>query len=211
MFTGIIQEIGIIQKREKRDENLLLTIQAPLLTPKLAAGASIAVNGVCLTVEHLFKDAFKVAVIPETAALTNLGKIHVSSRVNLEPSLAVDGKFDGHFVTGHIDGIGKIIEKGVMTGGFGLKIQFPPGLAKFLSLKGSVAVNGISFTILKLEEETFSIGLVPFTQQNTNLGTLQLEDTVNIEIDLIARYLDRLLQGKENEIKYEWLKERNII
>lgn len=211
MFTGIIQEIGIFQKREKREENLILTIQAPTLSQKLQMGSSISVNGVCLTVEQLFKDAFKVAIIPETANLTNLGKIHVSSRLNLEPSLPADGKLDGHFVTGHVDGIGKVVKKGPIEDGLGVTVEFPQELAKFFSLKGSVAINGVSLTILSLEETSFTIGLIPFTQQHTNLGTIHIGDFVNIEVDLIARYLDRLLQGKTEEVKYEWLKERNFI
>lgn len=211
MFTGIIQEIGILQKREKREENLLLTIQAPILSGRLQPGESVAANGVCLTVEQLFKDAFRVALMPETTDLTNLGKLHVSSRVNLEPALPVNGKLDGHFVTGHIDGMGKILEKDPIKDGVGLKIRFPSNLGKFLSLKGSITVNGVSLTVIELEADSFTVGLIPYTQQHTNLGTILIEETVNLEIDLIARYLDRLLSGKTEEIKYEWLKERNFL
>lgn len=211
MFTGIICEIGILEKRERKDQNLVLTIKAPETRKKLSLGSSIAVNGVCLTVENLFQDAFKVLIIPETERLTNLGTLRVSSPLNLEPSLAVDGKIDGHFVTGHVDGLGKVIKKDLSEGGQRLTIEFPEALAKFLSLKGSVAVNGVSLTIANLEEHTFDVALVPFTQQNTNLGLLQPNDLVNIEVDLVARYLDRLLSGREQEIRYEWLKERNLI
>lgn len=211
VFTGIIQEIGILEKREKREANLILTIKATTLTQHLKPGSSVSVNGVCLTVEHLFQDAFKASVIPETANLTNLGMLHVSSLVNLEPSLEVGSKLDGHFVTGHVDGLGKVIAKTPIEGGIGLTIEFPQTLAKFFSLKGSVTINGVSLTIAKLEESNFTVCLIPYTQQNTNLGMAQPNDSVNIEVDLIARYLDRLLEGKTDEIKYEWLKERNFI
>lgn len=201
----------MLEKREKREANLILTIKAPTLTQHLKPGSSVSVNGVCLTVEHLFKDAFKVSVIPETVSLTNFSTLHVSSLVNLEPSLTIDEKLDGHFVIGHVDGVGKVIAKEPLEGGIGLTIEFPQSIAKFLSLKGSVAINGVSLTIAKLEEQSFTICLVPYTQQNTNLGMVQSNDSINIEVDLIARYLDRLLEGKTGEIKYEWLKERNFI
>ncbi len=211
MFTGVIKEIGILQRREKKDENLLFTIRSPLLINTLKPGASVAVNGVCLTVEQILNDSFKVSIMPETVLRTNLGMIRVSSRVNIEPAMPADGKFDGHIVTGHIDVVGKVMQRGPKEGGLSLKVQFPQHIAKYLSLKGSISINGVSLTIMDLGEDTLTVGLIPFTQENTNLGSLQADDLVNLEIDVIARYLERLLQGKENEIKHDWLKERNFI
>lgn len=211
MFTGIIQEIGILQKKEKKEENILLTIQARGILPGLKEGMSVAVNGVCLTCEYFFKDAFKAAVIPETLSKTNLGFLHVGSRINLEPAMSIGDKFNGHIVTGHIDDVGKTIEKTTIQGGVGLKIQFPQALAKFLAFKGSIAVNGVSLTIAELKEDTFTVALIPYTQQHTNLGTAQEGDIVNLEIDIVARYLDRIMQDKANAATYEFLKERNLL
>lgn len=193
MFTGIIRGIGILQKKEKRDGSTIFTIQPLSPINNLSAGMSISVNGACLTCEFLFKDAFKVAVISETLSKTNLGFLHVGSRVNLEPALSFGEKIDGHFVTGHVDDIGKIIAKNPIQGDAGLKIQFPAHLSKFLALKGSVAVNGVSLTIADLQENSFNVALIPYTQQNTNLDDMRENDFVNLEIDLIARYLNKLI------------------
>jgi riboflavin synthase len=211
MFTGIIQEVGVVQKRERKEENVLFTIQAPHLTPKLKEGDSVSVNGVCLTVEHLFQNAFKAAAVPQTLETTNLGAIRVSQRVNLEPALKAEDKLSGHYVTGHIDTMGEILGHAQIKNGTGVEISFPPEIANLLALKGSVTLNGISLTIADLKESSIVIALIPFTLENTNLGDLREGDMINIEVDIIARYLDRLLHGKESEVRYAWLKERNFI
>ncbi|MEK7528788.1 MAG: riboflavin synthase [Patescibacteria group bacterium] len=211
MFTGIITDIGVIQKKEHTGREVLMTIQAPVLLPELKHGDSIAVNGVCLTVDKIFATAFKAAVIPETVERTNLGSLRVSSRVNLELPLKVNGRFDGHFVTGHVDGIGTVLKKSPTKQGTTLSILFPPDLAKFFSLKGSIAINGVSLTIMQLTGDFLSVGLIPITEKETNLGSLRENDIVNIEVDLIARYLDRLVQKKSQETDFEWLRERSLI
>lgn len=192
MFTGIVREIGILQKKERREEIILLTIQSRGLIAELKPGSSIAVNGVCLTIEHLFKDAFKAAVVPETLQKTNLGLLYVSSRVNLEPALKVGDQIGGHFVTGHVDCVGKVKSKETVQGGRGLTIEYPKYISKYLAFKGSVALNGVSLTIADLKEDAFSVALIPYTIQNTNLGDIKEQDIVNIEVDVIARYLDSL-------------------
>ena len=203
--------MGVIQKKEHTGTEVLLTIQAPHLIAKLKHGDSIAVNGVCLTVDTLFANAFKAVAIPETVERTNLGSLRVSSRVNLELPLSVAGRFDGHFVSGHVDGIGTVIKKAQTAKGMTLSILFPPTLAKYFALKGSIAVNGVSLTIMELTDDYFSVGLIPITEKETNLGLLHENDIVNLEVDLIARYLERLLRGKTEQTSYEWLKERNFI
>ena len=188
--------MGVVQKKEHTGSNVLLTIQAPNTISSLKHGDSIAVNGVCLTVDKLFTNAFKAVAMPETVEKTNLASLRVSSHVNLELPLSVGGKFDGHFVSGHVDGIGTVLRKEMTHNGMTITILFPPEIAKHLALKGSVTVNGVSLTILGLQNDTFSVGLIPITQKETNLGMLKENDIVNIEVDLISRYLDRLLQGR---------------
>lgn len=195
MFTGIVREVGVLQKREKKDQNVTFTIHAPLLIVELKEGMSVSVNGACLTVEYLFRDAFKVTAVPETLEKTNLGKINVGSRVNLEPALSLGEKIDGHLVTGHIDSIGEVIAKEIISGGQMLKVRIPETLQKFIAAKGSVTLNGVSLTVVDIQEGILSVTLIPYTQQYTNFGDLRENDLINIEVDLVARYLDRLLSG----------------
>lgn len=195
MFTGIVREVGVLQKREKKGENVSFTIHAPLLMAELKEGMSVCVNGACLTVEYLFKDAFKVTAVPETLEKTNLGKMNVGSRVNLEPALSLGEKIDGHLVTGHIDAVGEVVGKEIISGGQMLKVKIPDELQKFIASKGSITLNGISLTVVGMQEGILSVALIPYTQQHTNLGDLRENDFVNIEVDLIARYLDKLLSG----------------
>ncbi|MFA6528286.1 MAG: riboflavin synthase [Candidatus Gracilibacteria bacterium] len=196
MFTGIIRSIGIVQSF--LGDNLKISHAL-----KLNPGDSVSVNGVCLTA----KDDLSFDLMEETLNKTNLGLIKKGCRVNLESALEFNGKVDGHLVSGHVDFVGEVLnfEKCV------LRVNFPESYSKFFAIKGSVAVNGVSLTISGLGSDYFEVSLVDFTLKNTNLGEVKKGDEVNIEVDMIARYLDRLLEAQAGETKYEWLKERNFI
>lgn len=196
MFTGIIEQPGQITKITPKNTNLLFTIQAENLKNKL--GDSVAINGTCLTVIEIEKNQFTVEAIPETLKLTNLGKLKEGDLVNLEKPLQAGQTFDGHFVSGHIDFTSQV--KSIYPDGDSTRIFFEikPGFEKFFALKGSVAVNGVSLTISGITENSFEVSLIPYTLANTNLGKLKKNNQVNIEIDLIARYLERLMGNRKN-------------
>lgn len=212
MFTGIIREVGEVKEISEQKGNILLVISAKEILENKKVGDSIAVDGVCTTIVDLSKDDFSVELMPETLKKTNLGEKKVGSKVNLESPLKLSDNIGGHLVLGHIDEIGEVVKiKNEGEGSKVLMIKFPLILAKFLALKGSVAVNGVSLTISDLQTDTFSVSLIPHTLENTNLGDLQAGGKVNLEIDMIARYLERMLSDKKKETKYEWLVERGFI
>ncbi len=190
MFTGIIQEIGEIFDIKKNKNNLQIIIKAEEILINKKLGDSISVNGVCQTITKLGPDWFEVESIPETLNCTNLGDLKIGDPVNLEGSLKVGDTLDGHFVLGHVDCTAKIIQAPLIKGVGGiLTINKPSALSKFIVHKGSVTVNGVSLTISKVKKKSFEISLIPFTLNHTNLGNLQKNKKVNIEVDMIARYL----------------------
>lgn len=185
MFTGIIQEIGIVVKKNPHGaKGISLEVASKKLKPKI--GASISVNGACLTVTGKKPGEFSVAVVPETLRRTNLGKLKPGSKVNLEPSMKASDRFDGHFVMGHIDCTG-IVKK--INPHKEVTVSVPKRFMKFIVEKGSIAVNGVSLTVVSIGNNMFSVALIPFTETHTNLGKTKTKDRVNIEIDSIARYL----------------------
>lgn len=191
MFTGIIREIGYIKEKHKVGKGgMRFEITCEKLKP--APLESVAVNGVCLTVTKKMLTGFCADVVPETLRRTNLGRLRLGDFVNLETSLRMGDKFDGHFVSGHIDGIAKILKRGKIQHGIGLTIELPKKLAAFIVEKGSVAINGVSLTVAQIRTNSFTIALIPTTIKHTNLGKLQPGDLVNIEIDIIARYVSKL-------------------
>lgn len=174
MFTGIIKSAGIIE-----DGPNPLRIKHDL---EVKPGDSVAVNGVCLTVN----DDFTFDIMDETLDRTNLGALQKGDKVNLEPAMELNGKIDGHLVSGHVDFVGEVLEEN-------LRVSFPEDYGKFFALKGSVTINGVSLTISGLDNNWLEVSLVDFTLKNTNLGDLKAGDKVNVEVDLIARYLERML------------------
>lgn len=207
MFTGIIQEVGIIKNIQKAN----FEVGTKKILHNKKVGDSIAVNGVCVTITKITKTTFKFDAIEETLKRTNLKSLKKNSKVNLEPALTLSQTIDGHLIQGHIDTEGTVVSLKKHKNDTTLKIKFPEEIARFLAFKGGIAINGVSLTISHLEENTFEVELIPHTIKNTNLGILKKSDKINLEIDLIARYLDRLLSAKENEAKYYFLKERNLI
>jgi riboflavin synthase len=193
MFTGLIEDVGRISAIRFRDGSAVLTVETRLAARSMALGASMAVNGACLTVVKKSKGAFTVDVSPETLRRTNLGSLTVGSPVNLERPMRLRERLGGHLVTGHVDGLATVaaIKK---QGEFTIfTFRVPASLERFLVSKGSVAVDGISLTINDCVKNRFSVAIIPFTLQHTNLRHRRVGDKVNIETDLIGKYVERLM------------------
>lgn len=211
MFTGIIKELGKIKKITKSRKGATFLVQAGSILKNKKIGESIAVNGVCVTITKLTKGYFEFEAIKETLDRSNFKNLKTGDEVNLEPALTLNQSLDGHLVQGHIDTEGMVKNFKKNHGDNILTIKFPKQIAAFLAFKGSITVNGVSLTISNLQDSTFSVSLIPHTLKNTNLKNLKKGDKVNLEVDLIARYLKNLLDKKEDEVKYEFLKDRNLI
>lgn len=195
MFTGIVEQKGTVGDVRESTEGKRLTISGHGLG-ELPIGASIAVNGVCLTAVDTNTDQLTVDVVPETLRRTNLGAVDVGTSVNLERPMPADGRFDGHIVQGHVDGVGQVsvIEKG--DAGVTLTIVVPEELRRYLVEKGSVTIDGVSLTVAGLTETGFSVALIPHTLEVTTLGLRQVGDQVNLEMDVLAKYVERLMSGE---------------
>ena len=192
MFSGIVEELGEL----KVVAPSRLVVAACKVMDDLALGSSICVNGACLTVTSRDSSSFAVDVVPETLRRTNLGSLKVTDRVNLERSLPVGGRFDGHIVQGHIDGTGtvqSISDEGVALL---LKFQAPTSLMHYVVEKGFIAVDGTSLTVVNCDTGSFVVTLVPYTRDNTVLGIREVGEHVNLEIDILAKYVERLLSGR---------------
>lgn len=211
MFTGIIQEIGVIKKIESRNEVTVFMIQAPKLVKFLQLGSSISVDGTCLTVVSFDHENFNVEAIPETLRRSVAQFYEVNTEVNLETPLKLDQGLDGHLVTGHVDFRAKVLDRISEKDTALFTIELPVSMAKYVAMKGSVTVNGVSLTVSKLEEQSFEVSIIPHTLQMTNLGKLQKDHVVNVEVDIIARYLENLLKAKDQQITRDFLRERGFI
>ena len=201
MFTGLIEELGRVLSLE-RGEPSRLCILAEETRKDLALGSSIAVNGACLTVTQLSDASFTVDLSPETVKATNLGQLREGEGVNLERPLRLGDRLGGHWVSGHVDGVGVIQEKRPAGDFFLFAFSYPSTIAAFLAPKGSVAVDGISLTVVEVKKGVFTVQVIPFTHHQTTLGEKRVGDSVNIEADLVARYLRQLIspcQGAAEE------------
>jgi riboflavin synthase len=193
MFTGIVQSVGIIRVIEPSAGDVTIEVQTPAMSlESVAAGDSIAVNGVCLTVTGMDSDAFRADVSRETLAMTTLGRWEPGTRVNLEKALLAGQPLGGHYVTGHVDGVGRVIGRRDDARSIRVEFEVPAPLAKYVARKGSVCVDGVSLTVNGVSGPRFDVNLVPHTLEVTILGDYQPGTAVNIEVDIIARYLERL-------------------
>jgi riboflavin synthase len=206
MFTGIVEEIGTITAAGSNR----LTVAAQKVLDDTRLGDSVAVNGVCLTTTGLSNDSFTVDVMPETLRRTNLGSLRPGDKVNLERPLAVGGRFGGHFVQGHVDDIGKVLS--VTPEGSALLLQFgaPQDIMKYVVEKGFIAVDGVSLTVVGYDSNAFSVSLVGYTREHTTLGSFKPGDVVNLEVDIIAKYVERL-RGDGKSIDKEFLAEHGFM
>jgi riboflavin synthase len=193
MFTGLVEGIGAIAAINRMAEGFRLALAPPFPVAELVLGESVAVSGACLTVVSLSAAAFEVEVSPETLARTTLGLKKVKDSVNLERALKIGDRLGGHLVTGHVDGIGVIRERREGPAFFTLTVEMPPALAPFVIEKGSIALDGVSLTVNTVQGNRFSVYIIPHTAQNTTLAQLKTGDKVNLETDIIGKYVARLL------------------
>jgi len=195
MFTGIVEEVGQVATRASRGDVLILRIQAREVTTTLARGGSIAVDGCCLTAVEVAADGFTCALTGETIARTRFDeRLPPGALVNLERPMRADGRFDGHLVQGHVDGLGEIAALRRTGEAAELEVAVPDALGRYLVEKGSVAVDGISLTVAAVDGDEFSVSLIPETLERTNLGSAAPGQTVNLEVDVVAKYLEKLVR-----------------
>jgi riboflavin synthase len=193
MFTGLVETTGTILGLERADRDLHLTVRASLEPPELKIGESIAVDGVCLTVVSLRGDAFTVDVSEETVGRSTLGQRRQGDEVNLERALRLGDRLGGHLVSGHADGTGRVAARQRRGESLVFKFETPPELSRYLVEKGSVAVNGVSLTVNRCTGRQFEVNVVPHTVRASTLGNLKVGDGVNIEVDLIGKYVEKFL------------------
>jgi riboflavin synthase len=217
LFTGIIEELGLIRELRSRSQGARLSIGAKAIAPTLKVGDSIAVNGVCLTVTSSSADGFWCDLSSETLSKSSFGAARERSIVNLERSMAADGRFGGHFVQGHVDGVGKLLRSISIGDGQELSFSYPAGLQPYLVYKGSVAVDGVSLTIAALDQSSFSIAVIPHTLKTTSFGRMEVGTPVNLEGDILAKYFERFFQlgiGRRelpsSELTLDYLKEQGF-
>lgn len=188
MFTGIIKKVSAVQKVSRHRGSFFVGIKKPA-NWKIEKGESISVNGVCSTVRAINKNDFEVEYMPETLKITTVGNFKAGIKVNLEKSLRIGDLLGGHFIQGHIDGVGKVIGVHKVGKSKVLKVGVPVKLIKFIAEKGSIAVDGVSLTVVGIGRRWFSVSLVSYTLENTNLGDIKVGDEINIEVDILAKYI----------------------
>ena len=193
MFTGIVEERGEVTSLEQLDRAARITIRAPLVTTDIALGDSVAVNGVCLTATAVGKGIFSADVMAETLGRSALGQLSVGSPVNLERAMTASTRFGGHIVQGHVDGVGVIESRESTPHWEDVSISAPSELRRYIVEKGSITVDGISLTVARVDPSGFVVSLIPTTLAVTTMGSKKVADTVNLEVDIIAKYVERLV------------------
>lgn len=217
MFTGIIEEVGTIKGIQKGEKSSKLTILAHKVLQETILGDSISTNGVCLTVTKLGLDWFEADVMAETLRRSNLNELTLGSSVNLERAVQLNSRLGGHLVSGHIDGLGQIVSKRKEDNAVWITVNAPEHLLKYVVEKGSIAIDGISLTVAKVEETYFSVSIIPHTGQETTLLNKRPGDSVNLEVDMISKYVEKLLNfqskavSKPSTISEEFLKNHGFL
>jgi riboflavin synthase len=193
MFTGIVEELGVVEALVDQGDAIRLTVRGPHVTLDAGLGDSIAVNGCCLTVAERDQETFTADVMRETLDKTSLGVLAVGDRVNLERAVTPQTRLGGHIVQGHVDGTGKVVSRTPSEHWEVVEVSLPADLARYVVAKGSITVDGISLTVVEARSESFTVSLIPETLARTTLGTKQPGEPVNLEVDVIAKYVERLL------------------
>lgn len=201
MFTGIIEEIGIIKEIKKSTKSSKITIEATKILENINLGDSISTNGVCLTASSINENYFEADVMAETLRRSNLGNLKIGSKVNLERALSIEKRLGGHIVSGHIDGTGEIISFIKEDNAIWVSIKTSKELLKYIVEKGSIAIDGISLTVAYVDDYTFKVSIIPHTKNETTLLNKNIKDTVNIECDMIGKYVEKLLGLNKKSIK----------
>lgn len=211
MFTGIVEELGSVKALRRDAGAARLTISASAVLEGTVLGDSISVNGVCLTVVDLNKNEFYADVAVETLKVTNLGDFKIGMQVNLERALQLSARIGGHLVSGHVDTVGRIRERRVEGNGWRIFIDAPETVLRYVIKKGSIAIDGISLTVADVDKTGFSIAVIPHTAKLTTLGYKSAGDSVNLESDIIGKYVERLLSGRvEGNVSLELLKQNGF-
>ena len=212
MFTGIVEEMGSVKALRRDAGAARLTISASLVLGNTAPGDSICVNGVCLTVVEMDKTEFSADVALETLSVTNLAELHVGQQVNLERALQLSSRIGGHLVTGHVDAVGRIRTKRQEGNSWRITIETPGKALRYIIKKGSVAIDGISLTVAEVDSAGFSIAMIPHTATLTTLGFKNNGDSVNLETDVIGKYVEKLVSGRSEEgVSLDLLKKNGFL
>ena len=199
MFTGLVAELGTVQRLARQGNSYHLTVGAKKVLENLKIGDSVAVNGACLTVVRMDDSSCTADVMPETVRLTNIGSLQPGSRVNLERTLRLCDGLDGHIVSGHVEGLGTISEQRPEGIAVVVTISTPPELLKYIIKKGSIAIDGISLTVTEVTDTSFSVSLIPHTAKETTLGLKKVGDSVNLETDILGKYVERMLTWHQKQ------------
>ncbi len=197
MFTGLVEEAGIVVGCEVQSRSASLTVAAQLVSDGIQIGDSVAINGTCLTVVAVNGDQLTFDAVPETLARTNLGALNPGAKVNLERPLQVGARLGGHFVSGHIDGVGVVTNVAPDENAVIYTIEIPGSLRRYFIEKGSVSVDGVSLTVAGIEGNQFTVWIIPHTREVTTFGDLKVGDRVNLECDLLGKYIEKLLEERE--------------
>lgn len=215
MFTGIIEELGLVKSLIKKSSGADITIQCNKVLENTKIGDSIAINGCCQTVVEIFGDTFKANVSEETLSVTNFSTLKTGDVVNLERALTPQTRMGGHIVQGHVDCAGKFIKKEQLNEFYNLYFEVPENQSRYIVKKGSIAVNGISLTVAGVDQNIFHAAVIPHTFENTNLKFLKTYDNVNIETDILGKYVEKLLSvsdnNSESKIDENFLKENGFM
>lgn len=201
MFTGIIEEVGRVARIDQKGENRRITVEAAETPKELNTGNSVAVSGVCLTALDIRPETFCADLAPETWVRTSFSRIHEGALVNLELPMKADGRFGGHIVQGHVDGVGRLIafDRIPDSENWWLHIELPREIDRYVVYKGSISIEGISLTVAKIEDRRCTVAIIPHTVEMTNLNSLRPGDPVNLETDLIAKYVEKMMKGESNQ------------
>lgn len=199
MFTGIVEELGHIITLDQEGDSAVMRVHGPLVSSDARPGVSVAVNGVCLTVVQSWHEGLRFDVMGETLERSCLGAVGVGDPVNLERAVAVTGRLGGHIVQGHVDGTGQILQRSPQTRWEVVRISLPGGLERYVVEKGSITVDGVSLTVSAAGPDFFEVCLIPTTLTHTTLGHKQVGDVVNLEVDVLAKYVERLLSVPSRE------------
>ncbi len=218
LFTGIVEEVGEIRGIKKGEKSSILSIKANKVIEDVKLGHSICTNGVCLTVTNIYGNIFDADVMAETLRRSNLGELKVGSKVNLERALSAKGRFGGHIVSGHIDGVGKIVSLEKEDNAIWVTIEAKENILQYIVEKGSIAIDGISLTVAYVDDKVFKVSVIPHTGKETILLSKTSEDTVNLECDVIGKYVEKLLTfqsgkkvEKKDSINEDFLKENGFL
>lgn len=196
MFTGIVEAIGSVARIEALDGGRRFVVECPALTDGMPVGSSVSVQGACLTATSVSASSFMVDLVGETLARTTLGSLRAGDPVNLERAMPAGGRFDGHIVQGHVDGVGTVRQIADEGTGSRLSVSCPPALLRHVVEKGSITVDGVSLTVARIDDEGFEVALIPHTLAVTTLGSLAPAAPVNLEVDILAKYVERLMETK---------------